>query len=182
MITVEERHLLYPVNWIMFAIQLLSQNSWLCVAVRTQLSEPCERGCFYPFLFTLCTLISKFSVELMRIWHCIFQLMYWPLLYFANIFHSYHFPCFNLLLPLILQFFFLVVICYGQLLQCHLLLFYLTDFDEFCLLTVRLPPTIIRHPVAYRIYKEGAQLVVLECVAIGSPTPRYGHINVVLCI
>jgi len=44
------------------------------------------------------------------------------------------------------------------------------------MLTVKLPPTIIRHPIAYRIYDADTKLIVLECVAEGSPTPQYGHI------
>jgi len=41
-----------------------------------------------------------------------------------------------------------------------------------CSVTVKLPPTIIQNPVAYKIYKVDARLIVLECIAVGSPTPR----------
>jgi len=42
-----------------------------------------------------------------------------------------------------------------------------------CLMVVRLPPSTVRHPAAYSVYKENAALIVLECVAQGSPPPRY---------
>ena len=40
------------------------------------------------------------------------------------------------------------------------------------MLTVKLPPTIVRHPAEYTVSKREAELVVLECVAEGSPPLR----------
>ena len=55
------------------------------------------------------------------------------------------------------------------------LIFHFSRCNCFCLLTVRLPPTIVRHPVASRIYKRNVELIVLECIAVGCPAPRYCH-------